>query len=76
MCYRLQYRMDNLHYRLFFDLGKFRHKNVIPEKNVLEAVKFQNLIWSQKAVKYRKYRLAKFENFLYLYITYGTCYHV
>ena len=33
--------MDNLHYRLTFDLD---NENEIPGKNILKVVKFQNLV--------------------------------
>ena len=63
--------MDNLHYRLIFHLGKERE---IREKNLLKVVKFQNLA-AKNVVKYGKYSLAKFANFLYFCITYGSCCH-
>ena len=50
--------MDNLHYRLILDLGKPDKINEIPGKNLSKVV--NSKIWSQNAVKYGKYRPAKF----------------
>ena len=51
--------MDNLHYRLTFDLD---NKNEIPGKNLLKVVKFK--IWLKNVVMCGKYSLTMFANFL------------
>ena len=59
-------KMDNLHHRLIFDVGKSMRKNEVPRKNLLKVVKFQNLV--ANAVKYGKYRLVKLTNILYNFV--------
>ena len=52
--------MDNLHYRLTFDLD---NKNEIPGKNLLKVVKFQTLVekccnvWKIQSCKFSHYRV-------------------
>ena len=64
--------MDDLHYRLIFDLAKCRRK----KRNSRKLLK-NSKIWSRILVKYGKYSLAKFANFLISLLCYtcGNCYH-
>jgi hypothetical protein len=50
-----------------------RLTNTAVKKNVMKLVKLQNLV--AKCCKNRKYSLAKFANFQYIWITCGNCYH-
>ena len=49
--------MDNLHYRLTFDLD---NKNEIPGKNLWKVVKFQNLVEKYCNVCYKVYQFSHY----------------
>ncbi len=65
--------MDNLHYRLIFDLDKSRRKNEIPGKNLSVGGKFQNMV--AKSCKKTENIALQSSKFSYYCVTCGNCYH-
>ena len=57
--------MDNLHVRLMFDLGKENKSILTARKRTLKISKNAKLV---NVIKYAKYSLAKFENYIYICI--------
>ena len=69
--------MDNLHYRLTFDLGKiFISKSILLKRaellKISKIAKFGTKM--RNVVKCGKYSLAKLANFVYFCITHGNSY--
>ena len=66
--------MVSSHYRLILKLGKEMQINHHSSKEHTKMSKIAK-VWLRNVIKCGKYSLAKFENFVFVCITCGNCYH-